>query len=204
VLHPVHVEGDVVDTTAEEDEETDHDRAETGTEPLVVVASTTPFGEAVAEEVIVALALRATKDVGHYAETGKASRGLLAESIDLLLRRLLVLVDMDGGLFSLVGLLDRRGGVVGSDETLTGLVRVQDTGLLLVGGVDVVKFGKVLYAEERVEGSIATLVLGNFILETENFVVCQLSVWMQGNAVSMRLTLGGPGAHDGDQAQEQK
>jgi hypothetical protein len=202
VLHPVHVEGDVVDTTAEEDEETDHDRAETGAESLVVVASTTPFGEAVAEEVIVALALRATKDVGHYAETGKASRGLLAESIDLLLRRLLVLVDMDGGLFSLVGLLDRRGGVVGSDETLTGLVRVQDTGLLLVGGVDVVKFG--LYAEERVEGSIATLVLGNFILETENFVVCQLSVWMQGNAVSMRLTLGGPGAHDGDQAQEQK
>jgi hypothetical protein len=184
VLHPVHVEGDVVDTTAEEDEETDHDRAETGTEPLVVVASTTPFGEAVAEEVIVALALRATKDVGHYAETGEASRGLLAEGIDLLLRRLLVLVDMDGGLVSLVGLLDGRGGVVGSDETLTGLVRVQDTSLLLVGGIDVVEFGKVLYTEERVESSIATLVLGNFILETENFVVCQLSVWMQGNAVS--------------------
>jgi hypothetical protein len=173
-----------VDTTTEEDEETDHDRAETGTESLVVVASTTPFGETIAEEVIVALALRATKDVGHYAETSEASRSLLAESIDLLLRRLLVLVDMDCRLVSLVDLLDGRGGVVGSDETLTGLVRVQDTSLLLVGGIDVVEFGKVLYTEEGVKGGIATLVLSNFILETENFVVCQLSVWMQGNAVS--------------------
>jgi hypothetical protein len=85
VLHPVHVEGNVVDTTAEEDEEADHDRTETRAKSLVVVASTTPFGEAVTEEVVVALALRATKDVGHYAETSEASRGLLAEGIDLLL-----------------------------------------------------------------------------------------------------------------------
>lgn len=180
VLHPVHVEGDVVDTTAEEDEETDHDGAEARAESLVVVSSTTPFGETVTEEVVVALALRATKDVGHYAETSKASRGLLAEGIDLLLRRLLILLDMDGRLVSLLCVLDRRRGVVGSDETLTGLVRVQDTSLLLVGSVDGVKVGKVLYTEERVESSITTLMLGNFILETENFVVCQLSVWMQG------------------------
>jgi hypothetical protein len=175
VLHPVHVEGNVVDTTAEEDEETDHDGTKTGTESLVVVTSTTPFGEAVAKEVIVALALRATENIGDYAETGKASRGFLAESIDLLLRGLLVLVDVDSGLVSLLCVLDRRGRVVGSDEALTGLVGVQDTSLLLVGSVDVVETCKVLYTEERVESSIATLVLGNFILETENFVVCQLS-----------------------------
>ena len=187
VLHPVHVEGDVVDTTTEEDEETDHDRAETRAESLVVVAGSAPFGEAVTEEVIVALALSTTKDVGDYAETSKASRGFLAESIDLLLRRLLVLLDMDGGLVSLLGVLDWRGRVVGSDETLTGLVRVQDTGLLLVGSVDVVDVCKVLYTEERVEGSVATLVLGDFILETENFVVCQLSVWMQVEAKGIGL-----------------
>ena len=178
VLHPVHVEGNVVDTTTEEDKETDHDRAETRTESLVVVASTAPFGEAIAKEVIVALALSTTKDVCDYAETSETSRGFLAESIDLLLRRLLVLLDMNSGLVSLLGLLDRWGRVVGSDETLTGLVGVQDTSLLLVGGVDIVDVCKVLYTEERVEGSIATLVLSNLILETENFVVCQLSVWM--------------------------
>jgi hypothetical protein len=125
--------------------------------------------------VIVALALRATEDVGDYAETGKASRGFLAESIDLLLRRLLVLVDVDSRLVSLLCVLDRRSGIVGSDEALTGLVGVQDTSLLLVGSVDVVDTCKVLYTEEGVEGSIASFVLGNLILETENFVVCQLS-----------------------------
>jgi hypothetical protein len=192
VLHPVHVEGNVVDTTAEEDKETDHDGTETRTESLVVVTSTTPFRKAVAEEVIVALALRATEDVGDYAETGKASRGFLAESVNLLLRRLLVLVDMDGRLVSLLCVLDRRGRVVGSDEALTSLVGMQDTSLLLVGSIDVVNSRKVLYTEEGVEGSIASLVLGNFILETENFVVCQLSCQYgcrcRGHAVSMKET----------------
>lgn len=46
--------------------------------------------------------------------------------------------------------------------------------------------------------------LGDFILETENFVVCQLSVWMQVEAKGIGLTLGGPGADKGNQAQEQK
>lgn len=124
VFHPVHVEGNVVDTTTEEDEETDHDRAETRAKSLVVVAGSAPFGEAVTEEVIVALALSTTEDVGDYAETSKASRGFLAESIDFLLRRLLVLLDMNGGLVSLLGVLDWRGRVVGCDETLTSLVRV--------------------------------------------------------------------------------
>jgi hypothetical protein len=102
---------------------------------------------------------------------------------------------MDGRLVSLLCVLDRWGGVVGSDETLTGLVRVQDTSLLLVGSVDGVKVGKVLYTEERVESGIATLVLGNFILKTENFVVCQLSVWMQVDGGTRS------GLPSGDQAQ---
>lgn len=176
VLDVVHVEDDVVNTTTDEDEETEHDGGETRAEPLVVVASTTPFREAVAEEVIVALAFRATKNVGHYAEASKASRGFLAESIDLLLCRLLVLVDVDGGLFTLLGLLYRRGGIVGSDETLTGLVRVQDTSLLLVGGIDVFDACEGLYSKEGVERNVAAFMLGDFVLETENFMVCQLSV----------------------------
>jgi hypothetical protein len=195
-----------VNTTTEEDEQTDHDGAETRAESLVVVASTTPFGEAVLEEVIVALALRATEDVCHYAETSEASRGFLAESIDLLLRRLLVLVDVDGGLVSLVGLLDWRGGVVGSDETLTGLVGMQDTSLLLVGSIDGVTACKVLYSKERVEGSVAALMLNNLILETENFMVCQLSLvlmnWMQSRPKSNGLTFRRPSADEGNQAQE--
>jgi hypothetical protein len=176
VLDVVHVEDDVVNTTTDEDEETEHDGGETRAEPLVVVAGTTPFREAVAEEVIVALAFRATKNVGHYAEASKASRGFLAESIDLLLGRLLVLVDVDGGLFTLLGLLDRRGGIVGSDEALTGLVRVQDTSLLLVGGIDVFDACEGLYSKEGVECNVAAFVLGDFVLKTENFMVCQLSV----------------------------
>lgn len=176
VLDVVHVEDDVVDTTTDEDEETEHDGGETRAEPLVVVAGTTPFREAVAEEVIVALAFRATKNVGHYAEASKASRGFLAESIDLLLCRLLVLVDVDGGLFTLLGLLDRRCGIVGSDEALTGLVRVQDTSLLLVGGIDVFDACEGLYSKEGVECNVAAFMLGDFVLKTENFMVCQLSV----------------------------
>lgn len=176
VLDVVHVEDDVVNTTTDEDEETEHDGGETRAEPLVVVAGTTPFREAVAEEVIVALAFRATKNVGHYAEASKASRGFLAESIDLLLGRLLVLVDVDGGLFTLLGLLDRRGGIVGSDEALTGLVRVQDTSLLLVGGIDVFDACEGLYSKEGVECNVAAFMLGDFVLKTENFMVCQLSV----------------------------
>lgn len=176
VLDVVHVEDDVVNTTTDEDEETEHDSGETRAEPLVVVAGTTPFREAVAEEVIVALAFRATKNVGHYAEASKASRGFLAESIDLLLCRLLVLVDVDGGLFTLLGLLDRRCGIVGSDEALTGLVRVQDTSLLLVGGIDVFDACEGLYSKEGVECNVAAFMLGDFVLKTENFMVCQLSV----------------------------
>ena len=176
VLDVVHVEDDVVDTTTDEDEETEHDGGETRAEPLVVVAGTAPFREAVAEEVIVALAFRTTKNVGHYAEAGKASRGFLAKSIDLLLCRLLVLVDVDGGLFTLLGLLDRRCGIVGSDEALTGLVRVQDTSLLLVGGIDVFDACEGLYSKEGVECNVAAFVLGDFVLKTENFMVCQLSV----------------------------
>jgi len=165
-----------VNTTTDEDEETEHDGGETRAEPLVVVAGTTPFREAVAEEVIVALAFRTTKNVGHYAEAGKASRGFLAKSIDLLLCRLLVLVDVDGWLFTLLGLLYRRCGIVGSDEALTGLVRVQDTSLLLVGDIDVFDACEGLYSKEGVECNVAAFVLGDFVLKTENFMVCQLSV----------------------------
>lgn len=197
-----------MNTTTKEDEQTDHDGAETRTESLVVVTGTTPFGEAILEEVIVALALRATEDVCDYAETSEASRGFLAESIDLLLRRLLVLVDVDSRLVSLVGLLDWWSGIVGGDETLTGLVGVQDTGLLLVGSVDGVAACKVLYTKERVEGSIAAFMLSDLILETENFMVCQLSlalmIEMQSRPKSLGLTFGRPSADEGNQAQEQK
>lgn len=197
-----------MNTTTKEDEKTDHDGAETRAESLVVVASTTPFGETILEEVIVSLALRATEDVCHYAETSKASRSFLAESIDLLLRRLLVLVDMDGGLVSLLGLLDWWGGVVGSDETLTGLVGVQDTGLLLVGSIDGVKACVVLYTKERVESSVASLMLSDLILETENFMVCQLASVlmnaMQSRPKRLGLTFRRPSADEGNQAQEQK
>lgn len=85
-------------------------------------------------------------------------------------------MDVDLRLVTLVGLLDMRGGIVVGDETLTGLVGMQDTTLLSVGCVDFLLVCIGLDAEEGVEGGIATLVQGDFVLQAEDFVVCHLSV----------------------------
>jgi hypothetical protein len=62
---PADVERSVVDSATGKDKQPDEHRAETWAEAFVVVSSTAPLREAIAEEVIVALAFRATQEVGN-------------------------------------------------------------------------------------------------------------------------------------------
>ena len=80
---------------------------------------------------------------------------------------------------------------------------MQDTSLLLVCLVDVVESGTRSHTKEGIESRIAALVLGDFVLKAEDFMVCQLSV---SNCINVRLgrnfTFGTPGCDQSDQAQE--
>jgi hypothetical protein len=57
---PADVQRGVVDCTTGEDEQTEEDGAETRAEALVVVTGAAPLGEAITEEVVVALAFGST------------------------------------------------------------------------------------------------------------------------------------------------
>jgi len=119
---------------AEHEEETDEHGAQPGAEPRVVVARAFPLGEAVLEEVVVALAGRAAEDVGDGVEAGGALMRLLDLGGDLALRR--ALGDMDAG-FRGLGSALVPGGV--GDEGALDFVRVEEPRFLAVGLVDVVQ-----------------------------------------------------------------
>jgi hypothetical protein len=80
---PADVQRSVVYGATGKDEQSNEHRAETWTEALIVVSSSAPLREAIAEEVIVALAFGATKDVGNQREALEAGSGSLAEFGDL-------------------------------------------------------------------------------------------------------------------------
>jgi hypothetical protein len=170
VVLVVHVEGDVVHEAAEEEEQTDHDRTETRTETLVVVASASPLGEAIVQEVIVAFPLSTAKDADDQAETLEAGRGLLGELVDLALGGLLVLGYVGGGLRTRLG-VRWLGRIVGGDPVAAGLVGVQRARQLAVGFRDLIVAGTRLHAGEVVEGDIGSLGLLDFVSQAENLVV---------------------------------
>lgn len=170
VVAVAHVERDIVDEAAEEEEQTDDDRAETWAETRVVVASASPCREAIVQEVIVALPLGTTQDVDDQAQTLEAGRSLLGELVDLALGGLLVLVHMGGGLC--VGLGVRRlGRTVGREPIAAGLVGVQRARELAVGLCDLVVVGTRLDAGEVVESDIGALGGLHLVLQTEDLMV---------------------------------
>lgn len=124
---PAHVQGDVVEAAAADEQAADEDGAEAGAVPAVVVLGALPGGEAVPEEVVVADAPRAAEDVGDDSEAGLALAGLLDGGLEL------------GGLDALALGLDAAllFGAVGHD-LLAHLVRVQRARLALVRLVDLV------------------------------------------------------------------
>lgn len=169
---PAHVEGQVVGGAAGEEEDARDSGAQTGAVTVVVVLGALPRGEAVAEEVVVAVAHRPTQDVGDDGQAGLALRGALDGGLDLsgggrldhLRTRLAAILLLKLG-FLLLG-LDALGL-----ELLLDLVRVQLAGLLLVGLVDVIETGGLADAEELVEGDVGPLVGDELVADSEDFAV---------------------------------
>jgi hypothetical protein len=156
-----HGESKVVHSTTHDDQHTDENRAEAWAEASIVISRAPPCGKAVAQEVIVALALRTLEDVGDDGQTLITSSGLLEVRIDFPLgwdSRLLA------GLLALFR--------IAVDEDLAGLVGVQFAGALAVGLGQVVLGGAGLDAEQVVKGDIGTLCGSDLIAEAEDFMVC--------------------------------
>lgn len=150
------------------EQEDAHDHgAEAGPVARVVVLGALPLGEAVAQEVVVALAAGAAEDVGHDGQAGLAVRGALDGGLDLGLGGLLG--DFHAAL-GLLGLGLGGGGALGG-EGLLDLVRVQGAGFLAVGLVDLVLGGGGLDADVVVEGDVGALVGRDLVAKAEDFAV---------------------------------
>lgn len=158
---PAHVERQPVAAASDEDEEAGQHGPEPRAEPGVVVAGALPLGEAIVQEVVVALPAGAAQDVGHDSEARKAVAGGLRRGLDLGRGRALAAV---------------RAGLAGAglagDERLLDLVGMQRAGALLVGLVDVVLVRGGRDAEEVVEGDSQALGGLDLIAETEDFLIC--------------------------------
>lgn len=128
---------------AEDEEQPNQHGAQARPEPRVVVSGALPLGEAVLEEMVVALAAGPAEDVGDGVEAGGTFVGFLDGGGDFALRG--ALVDVDAGLGGFGPGLVR--GAVG-DEAALDLVRVQLTRSLAVGLVEFVLVGAGLDTEE--------------------------------------------------------
>lgn len=170
VVAVVHVEGDIVDGTAEEEEQANDDGTEARTEALVVEASASPLGEAIVQEVVVAFPLGSAQDTDDQAQALEAGSGLLGELVDLALRGLLVLGDVGGGLRTSLG-VRWLGYIVSGEPLAAGLVGVQRARELAVGSGDLVVAGTRLDAGEVVESDIGALGGLHLVLQAENLMV---------------------------------
>lgn len=159
---PAHVQGDVVEAAAADEQAADEDGAEARAVAAVVVLGALPGGEAVLEEVVVAVAAGPAQDVGDDGEAGLALAGLLDSGLQLRGAR------RPGDLDALGLVLP---GALGHD-LLAHLVRVQGARLALVGLVDLVLGRGRRDAEEVVEGHVRTLVQGELIADAEDLAVC--------------------------------
>ncbi len=168
---PAHVQREVVGAAAGNEEDAEHGGTETGPVAVVVVLGALPRGEAVGQEVVVAVAAGPAQDVGDDGEAGLALRGALDGGLDL----------GRGGLF---GHADARLGllVLGlvllglcalGGELLADLVGMELARLLLVRLVDVIVARAAGDAEELVEGDVGALVGDQLIADAEDFAVCR-------------------------------
>jgi hypothetical protein len=171
-LLPAHVQSKVVDTTTDNNQNTEENRAEARTEAIVVVARALPGRKAIPQEVVVALTLRTLEDVCNNRQLLISGSDLLHVRVDFLLRWTLAGLDTRGlallaSLFSIIG-----------DEDLARLVGVELAASRAVGFGQFVLVGTGLNAEHVIEGDIGTLRLDDFVAQTEDFVIyavrCQL------------------------------
>lgn len=80
---PAHVQGDVVEAAGADEQAAEEDGAEARAVAAVVVLGALPGGEAVLEEVVVAVAAGPAQDVGGDGEAGLALAGLLDGGLEL-------------------------------------------------------------------------------------------------------------------------
>jgi hypothetical protein len=163
---PAHEEGKVMHASAHDQEHTHENGAEPGTETLVVVAAASPRWEAISQEVVVSLTLRALEHVRNDGQPLIASSDLLEVCVDFLLGGALAHFHARCLALLLVVLL------VLVDELLAGLVGMKLRRLLAVGLVQLVLRRAGLDSEELVEGDIVALGGGNLVADTEDLMVC--------------------------------
>jgi hypothetical protein len=129
-----------VNTTTYNEEKTNDDCAQAGAVSVVVVVGALPEREAIGQEMVISVALGATKDVSDEGETSLSLAGLLHSSLDLSIGRRLSLC---AGLLVLSSL---------GSHSLSDLVRVQISGLLAIGLGNIVERSRGRDAEDVVEG----------------------------------------------------
>lgn len=170
VLLMVHVEDEVVDAAADEEEDTEHGSSEARAIPIVVVVASFPGGETVGKEVIIAITLGTAQDLANKTEASLAIHCNLHGSIDLLLRERL---DVLALLLRLVAL---------ALELLLDLVGVEGSGDFAIGLGDFVNGGTLANANELIEGEVGVLPVGlKLIADAEDF-----AVWSSGQKTSRR------------------
>lgn len=140
--------------TSAHEEGAEHGRAQPGPVPVVVVVGALPEGEAVRQEVVVAVPQRPAQDVGDEGEARLAFRGILDGRVDLRLGRRLARL--------LVALL----------QLLLDLVRVQGARLPAVRLGDLVVRRRRRDAEDVVECRRGIgLVRGNLVADAEDLAI---------------------------------
>ena len=166
---PAHVEGKVVRCAAGDEEDAEDGGAQARAVAVVVVFGALPRGEAVREEVVIAVATRPAQDVGDDGQAGLTAFGALDGGLDLggggrLRRRGARLALLFLGLL-LLGLEALSG------ELLPDFVGMEQPRPLLVGLVDVIDACRSLHAQEVIEGDIVSLMCNEFVTNTEDLAV---------------------------------
>ena len=175
---PAHVQGQVVGAAAGDEEDAEHGGAQAGPVAVVVVLGALPRGEAVGQEVVVAVAAGSAQDVGDDGQAGLALRGALDGRLELGRGGLLGHPDARLGLLVL-GLVLLGLGALGG-ELLADLVGMELARLLLVRLVDVIVARAAGDAEELVEGDIGALVGDQLVADAEDLAVCEDGVCLLG------------------------
>lgn len=158
LLLPAHVQDQVVHGAAAHEERAQHGGAQARAVPVVVVVGALPEGEAVRQEVVVAVPQRPAQDVGDEREARLALRGVLDGGVDLRLGGRLAVLLLAAG----PGLL----------ELLLDLVRVQGARLLAVGLGDVVVRRRARDAQDVVEGGRrVALVRRDLVADAEDLTI---------------------------------
>lgn len=151
------VESKVVSTTAKDKKHAKEDGGQAWTEARIVISSSSPFGKAILQKVVVTFsALVVSKHIGDDTKSSEAVAGFFGVCIDLTVGRFLAVV----------------GFRVLVDEGGASLVGVQVSGSLAVDFVDLVDGSSRFDTDPGVESDVQALVLLDGVVELEYLIVC--------------------------------